>query len=130
MRFQMLIPRCQGSPLQLNVDRRRVPAASRWNQRWPSETGSGNNFACIIGRNAISNANITLSRVANTMKHRPTRNTSYVYVQSKMADGKPEVAITLLVLQIERRSQTLILCFQGSPTRWTVDRHRILAAFK
>jgi hypothetical protein len=58
----MLIPRCQGSPTRLNVDRRRVSAASRCNPRWPPETGSSNNFACIIGRNTISNANTTFSR--------------------------------------------------------------------
>jgi hypothetical protein len=85
MRSQTLILCIQGSSKQVNVDRHRIPAASWWKTRWPPETGSSNNFACIIDRNAISNANTTMSWVANTTERRPTPSTSYILVESKMA---------------------------------------------
>jgi hypothetical protein len=123
MRFQMLIPRCQGLPTQLNVNRQRVPAASRWNPRWPPETGSSNNFACITDRNAISNAKTMFSRVADNTDRRSTQHTDCVQVNSKMNAQKSEVAIILLVPWVGGRSQRLMPCFQGSPTQWNVDRY-------
>jgi hypothetical protein len=78
VRSQTLIPCIQESSTQVNVDRHRIPAASWWNPRWPPETGSSNNFACIIGTNAISNAITMLPRVADTMDRRPTPNSSCI----------------------------------------------------
>jgi hypothetical protein len=77
-KLEMLVPRGQGSPTQMNVDRRRVPAASRWNQIWPPETGSSNNFTCNIDRYAISDASTMLPRVADTMDRRPTQSSSCI----------------------------------------------------
>jgi hypothetical protein len=85
VRSQRLMPCIQGSSTKLIVDRHRIQAASWWNPRWPPETGSSNNFACIIDRNAISNANTLLSMVANTTERRPTPNTSSILVEFKMA---------------------------------------------
>ena len=91
MRFQMLIPRCQGSPTQENVDRHRAPAASRCIPTWPPDTGSSNNFARTIGRIEISKANTMFPRVADTMECQPILNDSYVPVKSNMDAQKPEV---------------------------------------
>jgi hypothetical protein len=86
------------------------------------------NFAYNAGKNTISNINTLLARVADTTERQPTSNTSCILAESKIAAQKPEVVITLLVIQIEMRSQMLLPSFQGSPTQLNVDRHRIPAA--
>jgi hypothetical protein len=78
VRSQTLIPCIQGLSTQVNVDRYRIPTTSRWNLRWPPETGSSNNFACITGRNVISDANTMFSRVADSMDRRPTPSSSCI----------------------------------------------------
>jgi len=67
-------------------------------QNGDPETGSRNNFGCIIDRNAIPNANTMFSRGADTMTHRPTSNANGFYVKFNMAAPKLEVVITLVVL--------------------------------
>jgi hypothetical protein len=61
------------------------------------ETGSSYNFGNIIDRNAISTADTMTSRVTIATEHRPIPNNCHEEVKFKMADWKPEVAITLLV---------------------------------
>jgi hypothetical protein len=61
------------------------------------ETGSSYNSGHIIERNAISKTNTMISRVANTTERRSIPNNCHEEEKSKMADWKPEVAITLLV---------------------------------
>ena len=57
------------------------------------------------------------------MTHRPTTNTNGVYAEFNMTAPKPEVVITLVVLQIEleMRFQMLIPCFQEATTQWHID---------
>jgi hypothetical protein len=77
-----------------NVTQRRpilMTDAFREIQNDRSETGSGNNFAPIIGRNETSNANTMFSRITDTTESRLILNDCCVWMKFNKDAQKPEV---------------------------------------
>jgi hypothetical protein len=93
----MLIPFCQGSPTRTSTDTEYQLHFGGIQDSHP-RTGSSNNFACNIGKNAISNAITKFPRVTNTTERSLTSNTSCNLAESKIAVCEAKAVITLIIL--------------------------------
>ena len=72
----------------------------------------------------VSSATVMFTGAACTMQHQPSCYFVDTYVKFNRA-AKPEVVITLDLYKIEMWFQVLLSCFQGSPSKYNINRHVI-----
>ena len=67
------------------------------------QTGSSITFIRILYKNAISGSKTMFSTVPDTMEHRPTSKTNWLYRKYNTTVGKPEVVTTLYIFCVSNR---------------------------